>query len=136
MKFRNVLLGAMLGLNVMTAYGAVATGAATAAIVATNTAVMSATASTIANTVSANMMNSNNSVVIECRLEKETVKAEGEWFGRSIPSLKETIKESDCQWNKKAMEQLNNTRYEFGKARGIFYAGGVNHVMIELVEVK
>lgn len=126
MKFRNVLLGAMLGLNVMTSYGAVTTAGATTAIVAAST--MSAGA-TIANTVSSNMMNTQNSVVIDCRLISESI------FGGK-PSLKDTIEDGRCQWNKRAMEELNNTRYEFGEVKGIFDVRGTNHIMIELIEVK
>lgn len=38
--------------------------------------------------------------------------------------------------NKKTMEQLNNTHYEFGKVKGIFGVRQEQHVMIELVQVN
>ena len=133
---RNLVLGLMLGANVLTAQGAVvATSGATAAIVAANAAAMSAATTTIASTVTNNMMNSQNSVV-ECRLEKELVKKEGEWVGTRVASYKETIKDSRCQYNKEAMEQLNRTHYKFGKVKGIFDVRGTDHVMIELIEVE
>ena len=82
------------------------------------------------------MMNSNNSVVVECTLEKELVRKEGEWVGTPVASYKETIEDSRCQYNKKAMEELNDAHYKFGKVKGIFDVRGTNHVMIELVEVN
>lgn len=134
MKARNLVLGLMLAANVLTAHSAViATGSAA---VAMSAAAMSATSTTIASTVSSSMMNSNNSVVVECTLEKELVRKEGEWVGTSVASYKETIKDSRCQYNKKAMEELNSTHYKFGKVKGIFDVRGTNHVMIELVEVN
>lgn len=134
MKARNLVLGLMLAANVLTAHSAViATGSAA---VAMSAAAMSATSTTIASTVSSSMMNSNNSVVVECTLEKELVRKEGDWVGTSVASYKETIEDSRCQYNKKAMEQLNNTHYKFGKVKGIFDVRGTNHVMIELVEVN
>ena len=136
MKVRNLVLGLMLGVNVLTAQGAViATGAGATTAMIASAGAMSAATTTIANTVTSNMLNSNT-VVIECTLQTKIVKKEGEWLGKSVPSLKETIKNSECRWNKETMEKLNNVHYEFGKAKGIFYAGGVNHVMIELIEVK
>ena len=69
-------------------------------------------------------------------LEKELVRKEGELIGTSVASYKETIEDSRCQYNKKAMEELNNTHYEFGKVKGIFEVRGNDHVMIELVEVN
>lgn len=133
MKVRNLVLGLMLAANVLTAHSAViATGSAAAF-----TAVaMSAASTTIASTVSSSMMNSNNSVVVECTLEKELVRKEGEWVGTPVASYKETIEDSRCQYNKKAMEELNGTHYKFGKVKGIFDVRGTNHVMIELVEVN
>lgn len=135
MKARNLVLGLLLTANVLTAHSAVvATGSAS---VAMSTVTMSAKASTtIASTVSSSMMNSNNSVVVECTLEKELVRKEGEWVGTPVASYKETIEDSRCQYNKKTMEQLNNTHYKFGKVKGIFDVRGTNHVMIELVEVN
>lgn len=133
MKVRNLVLGLMLGVTVFNAHSAViATGASSAALAAT----MSSANATIASSVTTNMMNSQNSVIVECNLKEEYVKKDGEWFGSYAPSLKETIKDSDCIWNKKAMEQLNGTHYEFGKVKGIFDVRGVTHVMIELVEVN
>ena len=134
MKARNLVLGLMLATNVLTAHSAIiATGGAVAAA---NASVMSATSTTVASTVSSSMMNSNNSVLVECTLEKELVRKEGEWVGTPVASYKETIEDSRCQYNKKAMEQLNNVHYKFGKVKGIFDVRGTNHVMIELVEVN
>lgn len=133
MKLRYLVLGlCILSLN---AQGAVAT-AGSAAIVAANAAAMSAATTTVASTVTSNMMNSQNTVVVECRLEKELVKKEGEWVGTRVASLKETIEDGRCQYNKRSMEQLNNTHYEFGKVKGIFDVRGTDHVMIELIEVE
>ena len=137
MKVCNLVLGLMLGANVLNAHGAMLVSASTtAAIVASNMAAMSAASTTVASTVSSSMMNSNNSVVVECTLEKELVRKEGEWVGSYVPSLKETIESTRCQWNKEAMEELNGTHYKFGKVKGIFDVRGTNHVMIELVEVN
>lgn len=134
MKVRNLVLGLMLAANVLTAHSAViATGSAS---VAMSTVTMSAASANIASTVSSSMMNSNNSVVVECTLETELVRKEGEWVGTYVASYKETIEDSRCQWNKEAMEQLNNVHYKFGKVKGIFDVRGTNHVMIELVEVN
>ena len=133
MKVRNLVLGLMLGVTVFNAHSTVmATGGASAAAFAA----MSSSNATIASSVTSNMMNSNNSVVVECTLEKELVKKDGEWFGSYVPSLKETIKSTRCQWNKEAMEELNGVHYKFGKVKGIFDVSGTNHVMIELVEVN
>ena len=137
MKVRNLVLGLMLAANVLTAHSAMIVPAgATSAIVASNMAAMSAASTTVASTVSSSMMNSNNSVVVECTLEKELVRKEGEWVGTPVASYKETIEDSRCQYNKKAMEELNGTHYKFGKVKGIFDVRGTNHVMIELVEVN
>ena len=137
MKVRNLVLGLMLAANALTAHSAmvVSTGATTA-IVASNIAAMSAASTTVASTVSSSMMNSNNSVVVECTLEKELVRKEGEWVGTPVASYKETIEDSRCQYNKKAMEELNGAHYKFGKVKGIFDVRGTNHVMIELVQVN
>ena len=137
MKVRNLVLGLMLATNVLTAQSAMIVPAgATSAIVASNMAAMSAASTTVASTVTSNMMNSQNSVIVECTLEKETVKKEGEWIGTPVASYKETIEDSRCQYNKKAMEELNGAHYKFGKVKGIFDVRGTNHVMIELVEVN
>lgn len=133
MKVRNLVLGLMLGVTVFNAHSAVmATGGASAAAFAA----MSSSNATIASSVTSKMMNSQNSVIVDCKLKSEQVKKDGEWFGSYVPSLKETIKDSDCQWNKKTMEELNGTHYKFGKVKGIFDVRGVTHVMIELVEVN
>ena len=133
MKVRNLVLGLMLAANVLTAHSAViANGAA-------SIAAMNNTNATIASSVTTNMMNSQNSqnsVIVECPLKRAQIKKDDEWFGSMRPSLKETIESSRCQWNKEAMEELNNTHYEFSKAKGIFSVNGVEHIMIELVEVN
>ena len=132
MKVRNLVLGLMLGANVLTAHSAVVGGGAVAA----STSTMALTNATIASSASSSMMNSNNSVVIECPLEYESVKKDNEWVGTIVPSLEKTLNSSYCQSNKKTMEQLNNTHYEFGKVKGIFVVRQEHHVMIELVEVN
>ena len=133
MKVRNLVLGLMLVANVLTAHSAVISGGAAAAA---SIAAMASTNATIASSVVTNMMNSQNSVIVECTLEKETVKKEGEWIGTRVASYKETIEDSRCQYNKKAMGELNGTHYKFGKVKGIFDVRGTDHVMIELVEVN
>lgn len=58
-------------------------------------------------------------------------------FKRLINNLDKAYqRDSRCQYNKKTMEKLNGTHYEFGKVKGIFDVRGTNHVMIELVEVN
>ena len=133
MKVRNLVLGMMLAANVLTAQGAViATGGAAAASIAT----MASTNATIASSVTSNMMNSQNSVIVECPLKVVQIKKDGEWFGSMRPSLKKTLESSSCKGNKEVMEELNNTHYEFGKVKGIFSVNGAEHIMIELVEVN
>ena len=133
MKVRNLVLGLMLAANVLTAHSAViATGGAAAVSIAT----MAHTNATIASSVATNMMNSQNSVIVECPLKTVQIKKDGEWFGSMRPSLKETIESSRCQWNKEAMEELNGTHYKFGKVKSIFYVNGAEHVTIELIEVN
>ena len=143
MKVRNIVLGLLLATNVLTAQGDVfAATATTAAIVASNTAIIAShknaesTEETIANAVSSTIINSQNTVIVECTIENETVKKDDEWIGNLVPSLKKTINGSYCQSNKKTMEQLNNTHYKFGKVKGIFSVGANDHVMIELVQVN
>lgn len=143
MKAHNLVLGLMLGANVLTAQGDVFTTAATtAAIVASNTAVIAShnntesSEKTMASTVSSTIINPQNTVIVECTIENEIVKKDNEWIGNLVPSLKKTLNSSYCQSNKKTMEQLNNTHYEFGKVKGIFSVGANDHVMIELVEVN
>ena len=142
MKVRNLVLGLMLAANVLTAHGAMIVSASTtAAIVASNTAIIAShknvesSEKTMASTVSSTIINSQNTVIVECIIENEIVKKDDEWIGNLVPSLKKTLNSSHCQSNKKTMEQLNNTHYEFGKVKGIFIGGG-EHVMIELVKVN
>ena len=132
MKVRNLVLGLMLGLTVFNVQSAViATGGAAASIAA-----MNRTNATIASSVTTHMMNCQNSVIVECVLKYERVIKDDEWVGTIVPSLEKTVNTSKCQENKKKMEQLNDTHYEFGKAKGIFDVNGVEHIMIELVEVN
>lgn len=143
MKARNLVLGLMLAANVLTAHSAmtISTGTTTA-IVASNTAVIAShnnaesSEKTMASTVSSTIINSQNTVIVECPLEYERVKKDNEWIGTIVPSLEKTLNSSHCQSNKKTMEQLNNTHYKFGKVKGIFDVRDTNHVMIELVEVN
>ena len=141
MKACNLVLCLMLGANALTAQGGVFTTAATtAAIVASNTAVIAShnnkefTEKTIANAVSSTILNSQNTVIVECTIENERVKKDDEWIGELVPSLEKTLNSSYCQSNKKTMEQLNNTHYKFGKVKGIFSVNKDDHVMIELVK--
>lgn len=143
MKARNLVLGMMLGANVLTAQGGVFTTACTtAAIVASNTAIIAShknaesSEKTIANAVSSTILNSQNTVIVECTIENEIVKKDNEWIGTIVPSLEKTLNSSYCQSNKKTMEQLNNTHYEFGKVKGVFSVGANEHAIIELVEVN
>ena len=143
MKARNLVLGLMIAANVLTAQGDVfAATATTTAIVASNTAViashnnMQSSEKTIANAVSSTILNSQNTVIVECTIENERVKKDDEWIGTIVPSLKNTLNSSQCQSNKKTMEQLNNTHYKFGQVKGIFSVGANEHAIIELVEVN
>ena len=143
MKARNLVLGLMLAANVLTAHGAMMVSASTtAAIVASNTAViashnnMQSSEKTIANAVSSTILNSQNTVIVECTIENERVKKDDEWIGNLVPSLEKTLNSSHCQSNKKTMEQLNGTHYEFGKVKGMFSVGANEHAIIELVEVN
>lgn len=143
MKVRNLVLGLMLAANVLTAHGAMTVSACTtAAIVASNTAIIAShknaesSEKTMASTVSSTIINSQNTVIVECTLEYERVTKDGEWIGTIVPSLEKTVNDSECLSNKKRLEQLNNTHYEFGKVKGIFSVGANEHVMIELVEVN
>ena len=142
MKVHNLVLGLLLAANVLTAQGGVfATTATTTAIVASNTAVIAShnarsSEKTMASTVSSTIINSQNSVIVECPLDYEIVKKDGEWIGTVVPSLEKTLNTSYCQSNKKTMEQLNNTHYEFGKVKGMFSVGANEHAIIELVEVN
>ena len=143
MKARNLVLGLMLASNVLTAQGDVfATTATTTAIVASNTAIiashnnMQSSEKTMASTVSSTIINSQNTVIVECPLVYERVKKDDEWIGNLVPSLEKTVNESECQANKKKIEQLNNTHYEFDKVKGIFSVNRDEHVMIELVDMS
>ena len=144
MKARNLVLCLMLGANVLTAHSAVFSTAATTAAITTANTVMITSANnarssekTMASTVSSTIINSQNTVIVECFIENEIVKKDDEWVGNVVPSLEKTVNKSECQANKKKMEQLNNTHYEFGKVKGIFsVSNGNEHVMIELVEVN
>ena len=143
MKVRNLVLGMMLGANVLTAHGDVFATASTTATITTANTVMLASANnarssekTMASTVSSTIINSQNTVIVECTIENEIVKKDNEWIGNLVPSLKKTLNSSYCKSNKEAMEELNNTHYEFGKVKGIFSVNGAEHIMIELVEVN
>lgn len=142
MKARNLVLGLMLATNVLTAHSAVfATAATTTAIVASNTAML-ASANNVRSSektidaVSSTILNSQNTTILGCTLEYERVTKDDEWIGTIVPSLEKTLNSSDCQSNKKTMEQLNNTHYKFGKVKGMFSVGANEHVIIELVEVN
>ena len=126
MKARNLVLGLMLAANVLTAQSAIITPHSHSQF----------SAKTMASTVSSTIINSQNTVVVECELRYERVNKDDEWVGTIVPSLEKTVNKSKCQENKKAMEQLNNTHYEFGKVKGIFSVRGNEHIMIELVEVN
>ena len=143
MKARNLVLGLLLVANVLTAHSAVfATTATTTAIVASNTAIIAShknvesSEKTIANAVSSTILNSQNTVIVECTIEYERVKKDDEWIGTIVPSLEKTLNSSRCQSNKKTMEQLNGTHYEFGQVKGMFSVGANEHAIIELVEVE
>ena len=142
MKVRNLVLGLMLAANVLTAHGAVFTTAATtAAIVASNTTMLASannarSSEKTIDAVSSTILNSQNTTILGCTLEYERVTKDGEWIGTIVPSLEKTVNDSECQSNKKTIEQLNNTHYKFGKVKGIFSVGANEHVIIELVEVN
>ena len=142
MKARNLVLGMMLGANALTAQGDVfATTATTTAITTANTAVITShnarsSEKTMASTVSSTITNPQNTVIVECPLAYEKVEKNNEWIGCLVPSLEKTLNSSYCQSNKKTMENLNNTHYEFGQVKGIFEVRGTDHVMIELVQVN
>lgn len=107
MKVRNLVLGLMLATNVLTAQSAIITPHSHSQF----------SIETMASTVSSTIINSQNTAVVECLLEYERVKKDDELIGTSVASYKETIEDSRCQYNKKAMEQLNNTHYKFGKVK-------------------
>ena len=142
MKVRNLVLGMMLAANVLTAQGAVfTTTATTAAIVASNTTMLASannarSSEKTIDAVSSTILNSQNTTILGCTLEYERVTKDDEWIGTIVPSLEKTVNKSECQSNKKIIEQLNNTHYKFGKVKGIFSVGANEHIMIELVEVN
>ena len=142
MKARNLVLGLMLATNVLTARGDVFTTAATTAAITTANTVMLTSVNNARSSektigaVSSTIINSQNTVIVECPLEYERVKKDNEWIETIVPSLKKTLNSSRCQSNKKIMEQLNGTHYKFGQVRGIFSVNRDDHVMIELVEVN
>ena len=127
MKARNLVLGMMLATNVLTAHSA---------FIVPHNSNKASSEKTMASTVSSTIINSQNTAVIECLLKYERVKKDDEWVGTIVPSLEKTVNKSKCQENKKKMEQLNNTHYEFGKVKGIFSVNGDERIMIELVEVN
>ena len=143
MKARNLVLGMMLASNVLTAQGDVFATAATTATITTANTVMLTSANnarssekTIANAVSSTIINSQNTVIVECTIVYERVKKDDEWIGNLVPSLEKTVNESECQANKKKIEQLNNAHYEFDKVKGIFSVNGDEHAIIELVDMS
>ena len=142
MKVCNLVLGLMLAANVLTARGDVFTTAATTAAITTANTVMLTSVNNARSSektigaVSSTIINSQNTVIVECPLENDVVKKDDEWIGNLVPSLEKTLKNSYCQSNKKTMEQLNNVHYKFGKVKGIFSVNKANHIMIELVEVN
>lgn len=142
MKVRNLVLGLMLATNVLTAQSAVfATAATTAAITTANTTMLvsannARSSEKTIDAVSSTILNSQNTTILGCTLEYERVTKDDEWIGTIVPSLEKTINSSQCQSNKKTMEQLNNTHYEFGKVKGMFSVGANEHAIIELVEVN
>ena len=142
MKVRNLVLGMMLAANVLTAHSAmVVSTATTAAIVASNTTMLASannarSSEKTIDAVSSTIINSQNTTILGCTLEYERVTKDDEWIGTIVPSLEKTLNDSECQSNKKRLEQLNNTHYKFGKVKGIFSVGANEHVIIELVEVN
>ena len=142
MKVRNLVLGLMLGANVLTAQSAVfATAATISAITTANTTMLvsannARSSEKTIDAVSSTIINSQNTTILGCTLEYERVTKDDEWIGTIVPSLEKTINSSHCQSNKKTMEKLNNTHYKFGKVKGIFSVGANEHVIIELVEVN
>ena len=142
MKVRNLVLGLMLGANVLTAQSAVfATAATISAITTANTTMLVSANNAMSSektidAVSSTIINSQNTTILGCTLEYERVTKDDEWIGTIVPSLEKTLNSSHCQSNKKTMEKLNNTHYKFGKVKGIFSVGANEHVIIELVEVN
>ena len=142
MKVRNLVLGLLLGANALTAQSDVfVTAATTAAITTANTTMLTSANSARSSektidAVSSTILNSRNTTILGCTLRYERVTKDDEWIGTIVPSLEKTINDSECQSNKKLIEQLNNTHYEFGKVKSIFSVNGAEQIMIELVEVN
>ena len=142
MKAHNLVLGLMLGAIALTAQSDVfVTAATTATITAANTTMLTSannarSSEKTIDAVSSTIINSQNTTILGCTLEYERVTKDDEWIGTIVPSLEKTVNDSECQSNKKRLEQLNNTHYEFGKVKGIFSVNGAEHIMIELVEVN
>ena len=142
MKVRNLVLGLMLGANVLTAQSAVfATAATISAITTANTTMLvsannARSSEKTIDAVSSTIINSQNTTILGCTLEYERVTKDDEWIGTIVSSLEKTINSSHCQSNKKTIEKLNNTHYKFGKVKGIFSVGANEHAIIELVEVN
>ena len=142
MKARNLVLGLMLAANVLTAQSDVfVTAATTAAITTANTTMLTSannarSSEKTIDAVSSTIINSQNTTILGCTLEYERVTKDDEWIGTIAPSLEKTLNSSNCQSNKKTMEQLNGTRYKFGQVKGIFSVGANEHAIIELVEVN
>ena len=142
MKVRNLVLGLMLGASALTAQSdAFVTAATTAAITTANTTMLTSannarSSEKTIDAVSSTILNSQNTTILGCTLEYERVTKDGEWIGTVVPSFEKTVNDSECQLNKKHLEQLNNTHYEFGKVKGIFSVNGAERIMIELVEVN
>ena len=132
MKVRNLVLGLLLATNVLTAQSAVYVPLA----LLTHHLPKKTEMVNMTTAVSSAVINSQNNAIIDCILNYERVKKDGELFGNSVPSLEKTVQNTQCQLNKNAMEQLNNTHYEFGKVKGIFSVKGDEHFMFELVEVN
>ena len=142
MKVRNLVLGLMLGANALTAQSAVfATAATISAITTANTTMLvsannARSSEKTIDAVSSTIINSQNTTILGCTLGYERVTKDDEWIGTIVPSLEKTVNDSECQSNKKHLEQLNNTHYKFGKVKGIFSVGANEHAIIELIEVN
>ena len=132
MKVRNLVLGLLLATNILTAQSAVYVPiGATHASSSKKTEMVNMTTA-----VSSAVINSQNNAIIECAINTERVKKDGDWIAKNVPSLEKTVNNRRCQLNKNIIEQFNNTHYEFGKVKGIFSIEGIEHIMIELVEVN
>ena len=130
MKTRNLITVLLLGTCVLTAQAAVPTSVILGVMTTNHNIQRAETTATIVNSTTSNMMSTQNSVVVECILQRE-----GERNSRPVPSLKETIKADSCKNKKEDLEILNSSHYEFGKVKGIFTVIRTDHIMIELAEV-